>query len=320
MIKEIINPKLKKPIFIPVWPGMGEVAYRTALFLREALDFKMFAKLEATGFFKPAGVIVDKGILSIPNMPAGFFYYFKSSHHPHILLFIGETQPPLEYGIDLSRVIIEFAKKHDAEFIVTFAAKPEPIDHKTDPQVWITVTHRSVLEQFKRFNLKVLNEGQISGLNGLIIGEAKNQNMKGICLLAEIPFYTVQIENPRANINILKILDSYLNLNLNLNPLIERASIIEAEIDKLINYLKGEGDTPPPLSEEDIDKIRKDLSAYTKLPQSVREKIEKYFKEAQKDISKARILKEELDHWNVYKEYEDRFLDLFKRDKKEEIH
>ncbi|MCM8756611.1 MAG: hypothetical protein NC817_01070, partial [Candidatus Omnitrophica bacterium] len=63
-----------------------------------------------------------------------------------------------------------------------------------------------------------------------------------------------------------------------------------------------------------------DLSAYTKLPQSVREKIEKYFKEAQKDISKARILKEELDHWNVYKEYEDRFLDLFKRDKKEEIH
>ena len=44
MIKEIATPKLKNPIFIAAWPGMGEVAYRSALFLKEVLDFKMFAK------------------------------------------------------------------------------------------------------------------------------------------------------------------------------------------------------------------------------------------------------------------------------------
>ena len=97
---------------------------------------------------------------------------------------------------------------------------------------------------------------------------------------------------------------------------------VEEEIDRLISYLKGETTSagPTPLSEEDIDKIKKDLATYTKLPQSARKKIETLFKEAQKDITQASKLKNELDRWNVYKEYEDRFLDLFKKKKKDQTH
>jgi len=75
MIKEISSPKLKNPIFIAAWPGMGEVAYRAAIFLKEALGFKLFAKLEAHRFFKPTAVFVDKGVINMPTAPAGFFYY-----------------------------------------------------------------------------------------------------------------------------------------------------------------------------------------------------------------------------------------------------
>ena len=102
---------------------------------------------------------------------------------------------------------------------------------------------------------------------------------------------------------------------MNISPITERSKFIEEEIDKLITYLKGENPEagPMPLNEEDIEKIKKDLAAYTKLPQSARNKIETFFKQAEKDISIANKLKKELDHWNVYKEYEDRFLDLFKR-------
>jgi len=320
MIKEISKPKLRNPILIAAWPGMGEVAYRSALFLREVLDFKMFAKLEAADFFKPAGVVVEKGILGLPHMPAGFFYYYKAKKQPDVILFLGEAQPPLEYGQELARAIVKFAKKNKTVTIISFAAKPEPIDHRAESKVWMASTHKDVADTFKGFGIKVLNEGQISGLNGLVLGVGKKAGIKGVCFLAEIPFYTVQIENPRANLSLLKVIDKYLNFNLNLTPLVERAKFIESEIDKLMSYLKGESQTPPPLSDEDIDKIKKDLSAYTKLPQSIREKIEILFRESKKDISKARQLKEELDHWNVYKDYEDKFLDLFKHDKREDIH
>jgi hypothetical protein len=323
MIKTISNPKLKDPLFIAAWPGMGEVAYKTALFLREALDFKIFAKLEAGNFFKPAGVIVEKGVLDFPQISAGHFYYYKSGEKngSDIILFLGEAQPSLEHGQELARAVIDFAKKYKVKLVTTFAAKPEPVDHKKPSKVSIASTNTRVRKQFlDRFNLDLIKRGQISGLNGLILGVAKKAGLKGVCFLAEIPVYTIQIENPKANISILKILDDYLRLNLNLDPLIERAKFIESEIDKLMGYLKGETQNPPPLGEEDIQKIKKDLSTYTKLPQSVREEIEKLFKQARKDISKASVLKDLLDRWHVYSEYEDRFLNLFKRDKRNGSH
>jgi len=276
MIKEISTPKLKNPIFIAAWPGMGEVAYRSALFLREVLGFKVFAKLQPQGFFKPAAVTVQKGLLSIPSQPAGFFYYYKGKSTPDIILFVGEVQPPLENAEVLSLAIVNYVKKYKVSTMFTFAAKPEPIDHKNDSKVWVASTHNETVKAFEKIGAKVLVEGQISGLNGIILGVGKRKNIKGICLLGEIPFYTVQIENPKAIAKVLEMMNNHLKLDLNLTSLRERAKFIEEEIDKLISYLKGETQSgpPSPLGEEDIEKIKKDLAAYTKLPQSVREKIE----------------------------------------------
>jgi len=319
MIKEIASPKLKNPIFIAAWPGMGEVAYRAALFLKEVLGFKVFAKLQASQFFKPAAVSVEKGILNIPEMPAGFFYYYKGKKSPDIILFLGEVQPPLEYAQDLSLMIVNFIKKYKVSQMFTFAAKPESIDHKSKPKVWIAATHKDVLESLEKFNLKILKEGQVSGLNGIILGVGKKKSIKGACLLGEIPFYTVQIENPKATGSILSVIGKYLGVDLDLSSIVSRSKFIEDEIDKLITYLKGEAPAQghSPLSEDDIDKIKKDLAAYTKLPQSALKEIEKLFKDAGKDITLANKLKGELDRWNVYKEYEDKFLDLFKKKGKE---
>lgn len=317
MIKEISAPKLKNPLFIVAWPGMGEVAYKSVLFLKEALRFKMLAKLEAEGFFKPAAIVAEKGIIELPKVPAGFFYYYKAGKNqkgtPDIILFLGEAQPPLERGEELASVVIKYAKGFKPSLVISFAAKPEAIDHKSDSSVWLAATHDDILEKFKKFNLRILSKGQISGLNGIVLGIAKRNKLKGACFLGEIPFYTVQIESPKASKEILKILNAMFRLNLDLTPLEERAKFIEEEIEKLISYLKGDiPQAPLPLSEEDIDKIKKDLAAYTKLPQSAREKIETLFQEAKEDISKSNHIKAELDRWNVYREYEDRFLDLFK--------
>jgi len=316
MVKEILSPKLKNPIFIAAWPGMGEVAYRTVLFLKEVMECKMFAKLEASNFFKPSGILVNKGIVDLPNLPVGIFYYGKTKNYD-IIIFLGDAQPSLEHAEALSNLIINFVKKYKIRFVFTFAAKPEPIEHKAESNVYIAATHKEILEEFKKYNLKVLNEGQITGLNGILLGVAKNKKLKGACLLGEIPFYTIQIENPRASMKILEILGDYLNINLNLSPIIERAKFIDSEIDKLIEYIKGGFEMPKeaqlPLSDEDIDRLKKDLTKFTKLPESARKRIDELFKAAQKDITIAFELKKELDHWNVYKEYEDKFLDLFKK-------
>jgi hypothetical protein len=49
-----------------------------------------------------------------------------------------------------------------------------------------------------------------------------------------------------------------------------------------------------------------------KIPGYIMERIEKLFTEAKGDRNKASSLKSELDRWDLYGLYEDRFLDLFK--------
>jgi len=125
----------------------------------------------------------------------------------------------------------------------------------------------------------------------------------------------VQIENPKASHAVLEALKRILDIELELKELDQQASLVEQQIDQLIEYLKLGGEQPPPIGEEELEKIKKSLSEYSKLPQSIKAKIEKLFLQSKKDISKANELKAELDKWNIYKEYEDRFLDLFKKPK-----
>ncbi len=317
MIKILKKVSLKQPVFIACWPGMGEVAMRAGVFLKEALKMSLFARIENTGFFQPQGVVVSRGIVSIPLIEEGAFYYYKpSGREKDIVLFIAEAQPPMDKVFQMSKLIVNFAVSLKVSRIFTFAAFPRAIEHTQDSGVWVSATDKQVLAEFSKYRVKVLSDGQISGLNGLILGTAKGQKIKGACLLGEIPLYTIQIENPKASLSLLKLLAHYLKIDINFKPLEERKDFLSKEIDKLVSFLKGELPPPQemlPLSEDDIRAMKRELEKLGKLPESVRLKIEDLFKRSLRDVSAASELKKVLDEWNVYKDYEDRFLNLFKK-------
>ncbi|NQU73414.1 MAG: PAC2 family protein [Candidatus Omnitrophica bacterium] len=316
MIKILSTLKLNSPLMICAWPGMGEVALKAALNLKEILQFKEFAKLESPEYFEPSSVSIKNGVLELPSHIGGTFYCYKNPKRTNdIILFISDMQPNMGSTITYATEIIKFAENQKVKMIYSFAAMSVPIDHAQDPKVWIAMTSRKLLQNFKGLNLKILNEGQVSGLNGLILGIAKSRGIDGVCLLGEIPIYTIQIENPKASLAVLEALEKNLRLGINLVPLRERARFVEEEINKLIGYIKGETLPVGPLSEEDIEKIKKELSAFTKLPESARKKIEDLFKLAAEDLTRSTELKKELDTWSVFKDYEDRFLDLFRKKK-----
>jgi len=316
MIRVVKKIFLKEPVLIAAWPGMGEVAVKAGLFLKKSLDFELFAKVENTKFFPPQGVIVERGLVHIPSIDEGSFYFYKRSPEKRdLILFLAQAQPPLDKSYEFGRLLVEFISSYKVLRVFNFAAFPQAIQHTQTPGVWISATHEEILEEFSSYNLKILEEGQISGLNGLFLGLAKEKGLKGACFLGEIPFYTIQIENPKASLAVLKVIDRYLELGLEFKELEEKAVFLDTEINKLVGYLKGEFSSPEssPLSEEDIQRIKKELERFTKLPQSVRQNIEELFKKASQDLSYASELKKVLDEWGVYKEYEDRFLDLFKK-------
>ncbi len=323
-IKLYKQPKLKNPYLICAWPGMGEVAFKAAEYLVDKLKAEEFAEIGPEDFFYLTGNVIQEGLLSLPELPYSKFYYWKNPakntaaklEKNDLIIFLSNAQPDLARAEDYCRRVINLAKGFKVKTAISFAAMPQPIEHTQKPGVWFTGTSREMNNHLKKYNFNLLYEGQISGMNGLFLGIAKREGLQGFCLLGEIPIYTIQIENPKASCAVLSALGRFLNIHIDCTALIEQGNTMEGEINKLLDYLKlGSQIQAGPIGEDEIEKIKKALSQLTKLPASVKEKIEKLFREANTDITKANTLKAELDKWNAYKEYEDRFLDLFRKAK-----
>lgn len=309
------RPRLKNPYLIVAWPGMGEVAFKAAAYLVESLKAEEFAEIPSKQFFYLTASSVEAGLLKLPPLPSGKFYFWRNKTGANdLIIFVSEAQPDLLNAEEYSKKIIYLAKIFRVKVIVGFAAMPQAIDHSQQPNIWATSTSAALNSRLEKLGFQILTDGQISGLNGLFLGIAKREGFDGVCLLGEIPLYTIQVENPRASQAVLEALFKIVNIELDFSGLKEQAQEMEEHINKLLDFLKlGHPSPATPIGEEEIEKIKKSLSQLTKLPVSVKDKIEKLFVESKTDISKANQLKTELDKWNVYREYEDRFLDLFKK-------
>ncbi len=310
-IIEEIDPK--SPILVATWPGMGNVAYGAGLYIKENLPNYKFAEIEPEYFFYRTGVQINGGIVEIPQMPKNEFFYHKNQYGPHdLILFIGESQPVIEKEYGLAKLVVDVAERYHISEIITFAATPMNITHRSVPGVWAVSTSPENLKVLPSYGVKIMVSGHIGGLNGLLLGVGKERGLKGTCFLGEIPFYTVKIENPKTSLAILKVFIKYSGISFDLDKLVQMSKYVEEEIDKVSKTTKqtlfGE-DLPAEEIEEEVEELQESDS--DRIPPEIRNKIEYMFELASKDISMAGELKKELDKWGLFQEYEDRFLDLF---------
>ncbi len=313
-ILQQIEPR--DPILVAAWPGMGNVAYGAAMYLKENLQASKFAEIMPENFFYRTGIQVVDGIVEIPGLPKSEFYFYKNSHGPRdLLLFIGESQPVMEKEYELALRIVELTAYYRVREIITFAATPVNITHHADPGVLCVSTHSETLNTMKQYGIKVMNAGHIGGLNGLLLGVGSESGIGGTCFLGEIPFYTAKIENPKSSLAVLRIFSKYTGIGFDFSSLLQMAKFVEEEIDRVSKS------TSQAVFEEDSVSEAKEVQEEKKegeqkgekIPQDVLDRIEYMFQRAEGDLSKAGELKKELDRWGIFQEYEDRFLDLFGR-------
>jgi hypothetical protein len=302
-IKYSKNIGLIEPVMIAGWPGMGSVALGVVDYLQRNLNAVKFAEIEVDPLSIIDSVTVEDGLATIVPTPKNIFYYTKN---PDIIIFKGEAQLPGHEGILLLEEVLELALKFKVKRIYTGAAFPLPVSHKDLPQVYSAVNKRALKVPLSRFGLVPMETGHISGLNGLLLGFAEKKNIEAACLLATMPQYAISLPNPKASLAIIEILHKVLGFKLDIEELNgyikdmdEKMAIIE---DKVKDVMAIEAKEPE-LHSASPKKV---------IPPYIMEKIEKLFVEAASDKAKAILLKSELDRWDLYKRYEDRFLDLFK--------
>jgi uncharacterized protein len=302
--------KLNDPWLVAVWPGMGHVALNAGYYLLAKLGMDVVAELEAGDLFDVDHVEVKAGVIQ-PGRRARnrFFVWSDPQEQRDLVVFLGEAQPPLG-KYPFCKQLISYARKLGVERVLTFAAMATRMHPRKRSRVFGAATDHDSLQELRRLELEILNEGQISGLNGVLLGAASEAGLRGACLLGEMPHVFAQIPFPKASLAILEVFATMTGLELDFTELAEQAQIVEDQLAELLGDSEaGEEEADG----EDEEEGEAPAPEPGRLSSSEADRIERLFDQARRDRKKAFELKQLLDRLGVFKDYEDRFLDLFKK-------
>jgi hypothetical protein len=231
------EPKPKNPFMVAAWPGMGGVAVVAARYLAEKLGAEEFGTIEPEEFFDLSGVLIEDNVVRDIEFPESKFYFWDSGGESDWIIFVGDAQP-LMNSYRLANIVLDIAQRFKVKRLYTFAAAPTHIYHAKRPRVLAVATRPELITEFEGYDVTVLKEGSISGLNGLLLGAAKKRNIDGICLLGEIPVYTTQLANPRSSKAVLEVLSQMSGLEIDMAEIDRWASETDEEIEGKIDSLK----------------------------------------------------------------------------------
>jgi uncharacterized protein (TIGR00162 family) len=213
---------LKAPVLLAAWPGISNVGLEVATYLRDKLEATELAKVDPVEFFTPLGVLVHNNVVQFPMFPENKFYLARTPKgKSDLVIFIGEAQPD-HNQYDLAHTIIDAAQDFKVKRIYTCAAAL--VEHTAEKsRVWVATTSDSLTKKLGRYKLTMRGDFQIRGLNGLLLGAARERGMEGVCLLGETPHYAAEMSNPIASYAVLGVLTEMLGIEIDLSDLAREA-------------------------------------------------------------------------------------------------
>jgi proteasome assembly chaperone (PAC2) family protein len=279
------------------------------------LEMNLLAEFSARGLFEVEHVLVKDGLIRAARLPRSRLFVWRDPQKARdIVVFIGEAQPPVGKYAFCER-LIEFAKELGVERVFTFAAMATQMHPEHDSRVFAAATDQTGLSELGQCDVELLEEGQIGGLNGVILAAAAEHGLHGCSLLGEMPHIFAQFPFPKASLAVLRVFSSFAKLELDLTELEEQSKAVEEQLGELLSRVEQ----ALTHSEQDEEGERYERASETGIEEEPRlapadeQKLERLFSEAEQDRSRAYELKAELDRLGVFKDYEDRFLDLFKK-------
>jgi proteasome assembly chaperone (PAC2) family protein len=303
--KPLIHPWL-----VAVWPGMGHVALNAGVYLLAKLNMSLIAEFGSSDLFDVDQVEVKDGIIQHGWRPRHRAFAWRDPHGKNdLIVFLGEAQPPIGKFIFCNQ-LIDFARRQGVERVFTFAAMATQMRPEHLSQVFVAATDADVLDTLPHPEIQLLRSGNIGGLNGVLLAAAAEQKLTGACLLGEMPQIFAQFPFPKASLAILEVFTTIAGIELDFAELTE---LVHSTADQL-SELMVQAEEGLQKQFSGFEEVKETESTEeTKLNATDRKRIERLFEQAASDRAKAFVLKQELDRLGVFRDFEDRFLDLFKK-------
>jgi proteasome assembly chaperone (PAC2) family protein len=302
---------LKDPWLVAVWPGMGHVAISAGYYMMAKLGMHQQSEFEARELFDLEHVEVKAGLIRAGALPRSRLFVWNDPAGRHdIVLFIGEAQPPIgRYAF--CRRLIERARELGVRRVVTFAAMATQMHPEHESRVFVAATDVAGLRDIERAHGELLADGRIAGLNGVLLGVAAEAGLPGACLLGEMPHIFAHLPFPKASLAVLDAFKRVAKITLDTGELSDQARAMERELGQILAQVEKAIQQRVLAPTEEEGRVTEEETDEGP-DEAERAQVERLFEASARDRSRAYELKRELDRLGLFREYEDRFLDLFK--------
>ena len=290
------EPELESPVMVASWPGIGNIGIIAVDTLRNLLGAEELGEIEPWDFFYPKKVIIRNGELKDIEFPASKFY-FKRTGETDLLFFIGEEQPSDagrtyaegKKAYQMANLVLDVAQKFRCKRLYTSGAAVAPIHHTARPKVWAVPNAKNLISEVKNYENTILmseiegrgGQGNITGLNGLLLGVARKRGIAAVCVMGEIPVYLqgFPLPYPKASKAVLEVLTAALGIEIDLDRIagfIEQSDSqieqlyekfppeIKEQLDKLKYVSYAQPTELAPITEEDKKRILEDIDKFFK--------------------------------------------------------
>lgn len=228
---KVEEPDVSKPIMIAAMQDMGNVGSIAIDFVNKSLQTRCFR------YISPPypNYVVDKGG-HIDFQQEKWEYRYGSG----VVVFgggVGQPQTNQEL-YELCQDVIDVAKSYSVQLIYTLGAFHTDRNYQKSPRTLVTTTSPELTGQISRLGFESTpGQSLITGFNGLILGYAKQNNIQGIGLYAEIN--DPQMPQYRSAKSLLVSLEKLTYQKFKgMEELDEIAGAIDSELDRM----KGSGD------------------------------------------------------------------------------
>ncbi|MDI6708588.1 MAG: PAC2 family protein [Candidatus Thermoplasmatota archaeon] len=217
---------LRGATIVDGFPTVGLVSTIAANYLIGALNLDQISALDSPDFPAVSMVYASK-----PKFPARIYADEKSK----VAVFLSEFTPTPYLARAIAKTILEWAIEHKCKRIVI----PEGLsvskkDEKLD--VYCVGSTDSARADLKKYQIKQLETGIVTGVSGVLLNEGRRANFDVISLFAEV---RPDMPDARAAARVIEVIDLFIPaLKIDVTPLYEEAERIEKYLRVLREHSK----------------------------------------------------------------------------------
>lgn len=214
----VLKEKPKNPVIIEGFPGFGLVGTITTEYLVNELKARPIGSIHAEDI-PPMVAIHESNIVQ----PIGVYYDEKNNL---VMLHVMTNVKGMEWQI--GELVLELAKQLEAKDIVAIEGVGTPMPTETNNAYFFS-NNDGGKKKFESFKLEPLKEGIILGVTATVILQGSDRPVSSIFVETHS-----SLPDSKAAAKAIEVLDKYLDLKIDYEPLLEQAEKFEDKIKGLM--------------------------------------------------------------------------------------